>query len=126
MAGTGLARLVWGPVLGDRVTYAAVEPAPSCSPTLLFAVEAVPTAAVLTVTLLLMTRRAWTRWIPLTRPAASAVAMIAFGTLTGGSANPARQFGPVLGAHRPGDWSHLWLYLVAPLAGAALTGGVAR
>lgn len=126
VAGTGLARLVWGPVLGDRMAYAAVEPAPSCSPTLLFTVEAVSTAAVLTVTLLLMSRRAWTHWIPLARPAATTVVMIALGTLTGGSANPARQFGPALWAHRPGDWSHLWLYLMAPLAGAALTGGVAR
>nr|QIY68747.1 hypothetical protein HEP84_05365 [Streptomyces sp. RLB1-33] len=64
VAGTGLARLVWGPVLGDRMAYAAVEPAPSCSPTLLFTVEAVSTAAVLTVTLVLMSCRAWTRWIP--------------------------------------------------------------
>lgn len=126
VAGTGLARLVWGPVLGDRMAYAAVEPAPSCSPALLFTIEAVSTAAVLTVTLLLMSRRAWTRWIPLARPAATAVVLIALGTLTGGSANPARQFGPALWAHRPGDWSHLWLYLMAPLAGAALTGGVAR
>lgn len=126
VAGTGLARLVWGPVLGDRMAYAAVEPAPSCSPALLFTVEAVSTGAVLTVTLLLMSRRAWTRWIPLARPAATAVVMIALGTLTGGSANPARQFGPALWAHRPDDWSHLWLYLVAPLAGAALTGEVAR
>ncbi|MFK0155983.1 MIP/aquaporin family protein [Streptomyces sp. NPDC090493] len=126
VAGTGLARLVWGPVLGDRMAYAVVEPARSCSPALLFLVEAVSTAAVLTVTLLLMSRGAWARWVPLARPAATAVIVIALGTLTGGSANPARQFGPVLWAHRPGDWSHLWLYLVAPLAGAALTGGVAR
>ncbi|MEU0821313.1 MIP/aquaporin family protein [Streptomyces mirabilis] len=126
VTGTGLARLVWGPVLRDRMAYAAVEPAPSCSPAMLFSVEAVSTGAVLTVTLLLMSRRAWTRWIPLARPAATAVVMIALGTFTGGSANPARQFGPALWAHRPGDWSHLWLYLVAPLAGAALTGGVAR
>lgn len=97
VAGTGLARLVWGPVLGDRMAYAAVEPAPSCSPALLFTVEAVSTGAVLTVTLLLMSRRAWTRWIPLARPAATAVVMIALGTLTGGSANPARQFGPACG-----------------------------
>jgi glycerol uptake facilitator-like aquaporin len=126
VAGTGLARLVWGPVLGNRTAYAAVEPAPSCPPTLLFTVEAVSTAAVLTITLLLMSRRTWTRWIPLARPAATAVVTIALGTLTGGSANPARQFGPALWAHRPGDWSHLWVYLVAPLAGGALAGGAAR
>lgn len=126
VAGTGLARLVWGSVVGDRMAYAAVQPAPAWSATAVFTAEAAATAAILAVALLLMSRPAWTRWIPLALPAATAVVIVTLGTLTGGSANPARQFGPALWAHQPAYWSHLWVYLVAPLAGAALTALLAR
>lgn len=125
VTGTGLARLVWGPVVGDRMAYAAVRPAPAWSTSALFSAEASATAAILAVALLLMSRPAWTRWIPLALPAATAVVIVTLGTLTGGSANPARQFGPALWAHQPVYWSQLWVYLVAPLAGATLTALIA-
>ncbi|WP_198042314.1 aquaporin [Kitasatospora azatica] len=126
LAGTGLARLVWGPVVGDRMAYAAVRPAPSLSAAALFTAEAAATAAILAVALLAMSRPAWTRWIPAALPFATAVVIVILGTLTGGSANPARQFGPAVWAHQPVYWSHLWIYLVAPLAGAALPALVIR
>lgn len=123
VAGTGLARLVWGPVVGARVDYGAVRPAPAWPTAAGFAAEAAATAAIIAVALLLMSRPAWTRWIPLALPAATAVVIVVLGTLTGGSANPARQFGPALWAHH---WSQLWVYLAAPLAGAALSALVTR
>ena len=43
--------------------------------------------------------------------------------LSGASANPARSFGPALIS---GLWSDLWIYIVAPLAGAALAIGLLR
>jgi aquaporin NIP len=43
------------------------------------------------------------------------------GPVTGASMNPARSLGPALAAW---DWHDLWIYLVAPIAGAA-AGGLA-
>ncbi|MGW0993667.1 aquaporin [Streptomyces sp. NPDC002520] len=45
----------------------------------------------------------------------AAIALL--GTTTGGSVNPARQFGPAIAA---GRLDFLWVYLLAPLVGAFL------
>jgi aquaporin NIP len=39
------------------------------------------------------------------------------GPVSGASMNPARSFGPALAAN---EWSHFWLYVLGPLAGAGI------
>ncbi len=39
------------------------------------------------------------------------------GPITGASMNPARSFGPALAS---GTWTHFWIYVIGPVAGAAL------
>ncbi|MCC6285158.1 MAG: aquaporin [Phycisphaerales bacterium] len=48
--------------------------------------------------------------------------IVAIGPLTGASMNPARTLGPALYGH----WDMIWVYLVAPTAGACIIAGVYR
>jgi aquaporin Z len=43
------------------------------------------------------------------------------GSITGGSLNPARSFGPAL---ITGDFSYHWIYWIAPIAGGLIAAGV--
>ncbi|XP_065181857.1 uncharacterized protein LOC135812412 [Sycon ciliatum] len=71
---------------------------------------------------------------------AVATGIMASGTLTGGSMNPARSFGPaVISLHGLGDypnaqgknyysiyWSDQWIYFLGPLLGAGVASGIYR
>jgi glycerol uptake facilitator-like aquaporin len=118
-----LARLVWGAAMSDAPTrWAVVQPAPGWGGTAVALVE----AAVLAVIVGVMC------WVPEHRPAwplpwlvglMFGVQGAAFGTVTGGSANPARQLGPALFSGR----THLLaVYVLAPVAGGMLAAWVAR
>jgi len=54
------------------------------------------------------------------------VAAFVGGPISGGAFNPAVGLGATLGAalFHNGSWSHLWLYIVGPLAGAVVAAGI--
>lgn len=120
--GALLGRLVWGPVVsGPAVDFAALRPAPGWSPPAVFLAE---TGCILVLTLavgFLLAYPAFSRWLPQTVGACIALTIVLFGPLSGGSANPARQFGPAVLA---GQTTDLVTYLLAPILGALLGASV--
>ncbi|MFE2137619.1 MIP/aquaporin family protein [Streptomyces sp. NPDC059466] len=117
-AGTGLARLVWGrPVTLPSVDYAAIRPAPGWPSSSVFLAEAGGMAAIVLVVGFLLAHTRLARLLPYAIGLSVALVITLLGTRSGGSANPARQFGPAVLAGRTED---LWIYLVAPVLGAAL------
>ncbi|MEV1172128.1 aquaporin [Nonomuraea sp. NPDC049784] len=48
-------------------------------------------------------------------------AIVLLGTATGGSVNPARQFGPAVAS---GRLDLLWVYMLAPLVGAGISAAI--
>lgn len=102
----------------------ATHPHPALSPLAAWTLELLLTAGLMLVVLRVS---AGTREKGITAGlavgAAVALAALVAGPLTGASLNPARSLGPAL---LSGQGADLWLYLTAPLAGAALAGGLAR
>ncbi|MET8330653.1 MIP/aquaporin family protein [Streptomyces sp. NPDC005181] len=117
-AGTGLARLVWGrPVSLPSVDYAAIMPAPTWQPASVFLAETGSMAAIVLVVGFLLTHTRFTRLLPYAIGLSVALVIALLGTRSGGSINPARQLGP---AALAGQTKDLWIYLVAPVLGAAI------
>ncbi|MFD5065051.1 MIP/aquaporin family protein [Streptomyces sp. NPDC058394] len=118
LLGVLAARGVWGSATSaPPVAYAALQPAPGWSPTGLFLAETSCTAAIALLVGLFLSVRRLTRITPYMVGVVVCLAITLLGASTGGSANPARQFGPALAAGQPG---FLWVYLLAPVLGAAL------
>lgn len=116
-AGTGLARLVWGRRVSlPAVAFGAVRPAPTWAPALVFLAEA-GCMIVMVLVVGLLARPARTILLPYAIGVYVAVVIAVFGPRSGGSINPARQFGPAAFSGRTTD---LWIYLVAPVLGAVL------
>jgi glycerol uptake facilitator-like aquaporin len=116
--GTLAGRAAWGPVTGRPPVYdASLQPGRGWSAGELFAAETVSMAViVLLVALLLAVHRLAPR-VPFLVGFLIGAGIALLGTTTGGSVNPARQFGPAIVA---GRLDFLWAYLLAPLAGADL------
>jgi glycerol uptake facilitator-like aquaporin len=114
-AGAVAARLLWGPTV-DEVRYGAVAPDPSWSPAAVFTAEAGVMFVIVLVVAALLPNPRTAATLPVVLGVITAAVIAALGPLSGGSGNPIRQLAPaVLG----GATTDLWIYLVAPIAGAA-------
>ncbi len=113
-----VARIVWGPVVAEPpVAYAVLQPGPGWSDAELFIAEALSMAVIVLLVGICLTRPRLAPFVPWIVGGLIGLAIAALGTSTGGSVNPARQFGP---AALSGQTRFLWVYLLAPMVGAML------
>jgi glycerol uptake facilitator protein/aquaporin Z len=114
--GVGVGRLVWGRALTTSpVSWAALQPASSWRWWMFFPAEALTMAVIVFVVGVCLASPRLSRLVPAVVGLLVGGAIAALGTVTGGSANPARQFGPAVWA---GQTHLLWAYLTAPIVGA--------
>jgi glycerol uptake facilitator-like aquaporin len=124
VAGVLLGRLLLGPVVAaPPVRYAAIQPAPGWSDAMVFTGEAVSAFVLMAVVVYFLAHPRRARWTPAAAGVVVGVLIVAGGLGSGGSFNPARQFGPALLAH---EWGDLACYLAGPVAGAAILALIAR
>jgi glycerol uptake facilitator-like aquaporin len=117
-AGTGLGRLVWGRAVSfPQVGYAAITPAPTWQPASVFLAEAGSMIVLILIVGFVMAHPGYARLVPYAIGLSVGLVIALLGPLSGGSINPARQFGP---AAFSGQTTDLWIYLVAPILGAVL------
>ncbi len=120
--GVTLARLAWGPVVAEPpVMFAALQPASRWSAGLLFAAEALSMTGIVLVVGCCLALPRLAPMVPWVVGAAVGTVIAVLGTSSGGSANPARQFGPAV---LSGQTRFLWVYLLAPMVGALLAAWV--
>lgn len=121
-AGLGAASVLWGSHLA-KVRFAHTVPGGGVTPVEAALIEAAMTAALVGTVFFLVSSPATARWTPLGTWLLVAVLVWGFAPLTGTSLNPARSLGPDWAS---GDLGVYWIYVVGPLAGAALAAGAAR
>src|SRR6266436_6628935 len=112
------ARVVWGPVVSrPPVLYAVIQPAPVWSSSPLFAAELIGMGLIVFVVGYFLSNPRLAPNVPWLVGILIGLGIALLGTQSGGSLNPARQFGPaVVSAHI----TKLWVFLVAPMVGAEL------
>jgi len=122
--GVVVARLVWGHIVAEPpVVYAALQPGPGWSTWELFVVEALGMTVIALVVGLGLAVPRLTSFVPWIVGSLVGLGIALLGTATGGSLNPARQFGPAVVS---GQTRFLWVYLLAPMFGAAIAAWLRR
>ncbi|WP_433273936.1 MIP/aquaporin family protein [Pseudonocardia xinjiangensis] len=112
------ARALWGPVVEEPpVAYCVLQPGADWTAGELFVAEAISMGVIVYVVGLFLQRPKLARLVPWLVGFLIGAAITVLGTTTGGSVNPARQFGPAVIS---GQLSFLWVYLIAPMVGAAV------
>jgi glycerol uptake facilitator-like aquaporin len=117
-AGIGLGWLAWGrAVSSSQIAFAAIRPAPTWQAVAVFLAEAGCMFVLVLVVALFLSHPGIARLLPYVIGLFVGLAIALLGPRSGGSVNPARQFGP---AALSGQTNYLWIYLVAPMLGAVL------
>jgi glycerol uptake facilitator-like aquaporin len=118
LLGVLLARAAWGPAAGrPPVVYSALRPAPGWSNFDLFPTETASMALIIVLVGVFLSVPRLAPRVPWLVGGLIGAAIACLGTVTGGSVNPARQFGPAVFA---GQFGFLATYLLAPLVGAVV------
>jgi hypothetical protein len=116
--GVVAARAVWGRVVEQPpVLYAVIQPLPSWSAAPLFLAEAVGMAVIVFTVGYFLSIPRLAPFVPWLVGILVGLGVAMLGTQTGGSLNPARQFGPAVIS---GHTDKLWVFLVAPMVGAEM------
>jgi len=116
--GVLVARAVWGPVVVEpSVAYAVLQPGPGWSGAELFVAETLSMAFIVLLVGVCLSAPRLAPFVPWIVGIAIGTAIATLGTSTGGSVNPARQFGPAI---LSGQTRFLWAYLLAPMVGAII------
>jgi glycerol uptake facilitator-like aquaporin len=128
LAGSALGALAAGAVWGSAavpapVSYAALQPAPSWGAGQLFGTEALSMFVIVLIIGFCLSVCRLAGAVPWIVGLLVGGAIAGLGTFSGGSDNPARQFGPALNS---GETRFLWVYLLAPMLAAALAAAVRR
>ena len=118
LLGTLAGRAAWGPAAASPPVYdASLQPGRGWSAGELFAVEAFSMGVIVFIVGIFLAVPRLVPWIPWLVGFLIGAAIALLGTTSGGSDNPARQFGPAIVA---GRLDFLWAYLLAPMVGAVL------
>ena len=116
LLGIAAGRLAWGPVFASpAVDFAVIRPAPGWSWATVALIEAATMFVIVAVAGIGVSSRRLGPFTPWAVGTMIAAQIVAFGTLSGGIANPAREFGPAVFARAP---SLLPVCLLAPPLGA--------
>ncbi|GAA1279191.1 hypothetical protein GCM10009609_48330 [Pseudonocardia aurantiaca] len=116
VAGVVAARYVWGATTEEPpVTFAVLQPAAGWTSAGLFAVEAISTGIVIYAVGYFLQSPRLAPLVPWLAGLLTGAAIVLLGNVTGASMNPVRQLGPALFS---GQYSFLWVYLIAPMVGA--------
>ena len=122
--GVVAARTVWGHIVAEPpVIYAALQPGPGYSTWGLFLVEGLGMTVIALVVGLCLAVQRLASFVPWIVGSLVGLGIALLGTATGGSLNPARQFGPAIVS---GQTRFLWVYLLAPMFGAAIAAWLRR
>jgi len=114
--------LIGPPLQHSAINYVVTVPGPG-GPGLAFLAEFVISMLLMSTILAVSNSRRLSRFTPLFAGTLVATFITVEAPLSGMSINPARTFGSAFSAH---EWTALWLYFTAPLAGMLLAAALYR